>query len=112
MNRIWIAWKAACLLTLLFPQLMTAQSYQGEIDSSKLPSPRDHYMEEYTLDESTAPARWLEQTPGMHVSFASNARHYLRAEVPELTESFEWTATGRNGNLNTMRPDLVSDTPR
>ena len=108
----WIANKLAFVAVLISSQVIIAQPHKGEIDSLKLPVLRDHYMDEYTLDESTAPARWLEQKAGMHVSFASTTKHYFRAEVPELNESIEWNATGWRGErLNTMiliwSPDTI-----
>src|SRR6516164_1291730 len=108
----WIANKLAFVAVLISSQVIIAQPHKGEIDSLKLPVLKDHYMDEYTLDESTAPARWPEQKAGMHVSFASTAKHYFRAEVPELNESIEWNATGWRGErLNTMiliwSPDTI-----
>lgn len=81
---------------------VSAQVQKGEIDISKIPDPKQHYQDEYTFDSSTEPARWNNEKPGLHASFASTDHHYFRTEVPDIKNTDSWQATGWKGErLNT-----------
>jgi hypothetical protein len=90
----------ACILFSLFT---TAQTHKGEIDITKVPEAKEHFQDEYTLDSSTEPNRWLNQKPGLNVSFASTDQMYFRTEVPDLNETSEWEIAGWKGErVNTL----------
>lgn len=83
--------------------LIVAQDPRGLMDPSKLPAPRDHYQTEYGFDSPTHPERWTNMSGGLQVSFATTDETYFRTEVPEITSTKEWNATGWKGErLNTM----------
>jgi hypothetical protein len=90
-----------------------AQHYAGQVQPSKVPIPSHHYMQEYTFDVPSDPARWTKQREGLSVSFASTDQLYMRSEVPALQkESLTWEGTGWRGErLNAQillwSPDTV-----
>ncbi|HZZ75430.1 MAG TPA: glycoside hydrolase domain-containing protein [Puia sp.] len=89
-----------CILLSLYT---TAQTQKGEIDKTKVPEPKEHFQDEYTFDTATEPARWLNQNPGLKVSFASTDQMYFRTEVPDLKETSAWEIAGWKGErVNTM----------
>lgn len=83
-----------CLCALIV-SVVQGQSYKGQVDTSKISFPRQHYQEEYTFDTTLNTAAWAMQSKGLHVSFASTDELHFRTEVPELQKesaSFEGTA--------------------
>jgi hypothetical protein len=90
-------------LYLLFSAGVSAQTFKGEIELSKV-VPATHYPGEYTFDTTLNPAAWDKLGKGMHVSFASTDELYFRSEVPALAnESLSWRAAGWKGErLNTQ----------
>jgi len=91
---------SAHIFTSLF---VAGQDQRGIMDKSKLPAPKDHYQTEYSFDSATQPERWLNQKPGLQVSFASTDKAYFRSEVPDINETKEWTGTAWRGErANTM----------
>ena len=75
-----------------------AQLNRGQIDPSRTTVPQPHYLEEYIFDNSSDPAAWLKQKPGLNASFSSTDELYLRSEVPVLEkESLVWEETGWKG---------------
>jgi len=86
------------------------QDQLGLIDSALIPKPNFHYQQEYTFDKSTDPFKWYDQKD-LHVSFASTDEAYFRTEVPAISPSQNWTATGWKGErLNTMLMIWSADT--
>jgi Domain of unknown function (DUF4091)/Family of unknown function (DUF6067) len=78
--------------------IASAQTYKGEVEISKLPSPPSHYQPEYAFDSTTNPEAWTAQKKGMHISFASTDESWFRSEVPHLEkETLSWEATGWKG---------------
>ncbi len=76
---------------------VSAQVEKGEIERTKIPEPRDHYEPEYAYDSTTDAARWANEKPGLHVSFASTDRHYFRSEVPDIAITTGQQITGWRG---------------
>jgi hypothetical protein len=90
------------LLSFIIVNAFTQPDQRGLIDSALIPKPYLHYQKEYDFDRSIDPAKWQEQKK-LHVSFASTDEVYFRTEVPGVTETKTWTATGWKGErLNTM----------
>jgi hypothetical protein len=82
-----------CLTSTAFAQLQ-----KGQVDPSRIPTPTQHYLPEYTFDKSTAPEKWTKHKPGLHVSFVSTDELHLRTEPPEITsENNVWESTGWKG---------------
>ena len=78
--------------------VISAQINKGEIDSVNILKPNLHFQPEYLFDVSTQPEKWIEQKPGLHISFVSTDVAYFRSEVPELkNESLVWQYTGWKG---------------
>src|SRR5882757_3872493 len=99
MKKKWII-VLGCILSALFT---TAQTQKGEIEITKVPEAKEHYQDEYTFDSPTEPARWLNQKPGLQVSFASTDQMYFRTEVPDVKETSAWEIAGWKGErVNTM----------
>jgi len=99
----------AVLIYIITP-VFTQQNQFGAIDSALIAKPSFHYQEEYTFDKPVYPEKWQTQN-GLHVSFASTDEAYFRAEVPSLTQSQNWIATGWKGErLNTMLLVWSADT--
>ncbi len=77
--------KIISLVLLFFTmQVYGQQNNIGLIDSASIPKPLSHFQPEYTLDKSIDPDRWLQEKPGLQVSFASTDEAYFRTEVPSL----------------------------
>src|SRR5207302_138957 len=75
------------------------QVYKGLVELSKVPIAKAHYQTEYTFDTIADINAWMNQRPGMHVSFASTDRRYFRREVPALEkETLSWEETGWRGD--------------
>ena len=88
------------IVLVIFTIVVNAQV--AGVDSSLIPRPYLHYKKEYYFDKSSAPAKWQEQK-NLHVSFVSTDDAYFRTEVPAITETKTWMATGWKGErLNTM----------
>lgn len=81
-----------------------SQTYKGQVDSSKVPFPLQHYQQEYTFDTALNAQAWTTQSKGLHVSFATTNELFFRAEVPELkSENLLWQEKGWRGErLNTQ----------
>src|ERR1700676_5434664 len=95
--------RAIFLGCILFALFTSAQTQKGEIDITKVPAAKEHFQDEYTFDSPTEPARWLNQKPGLQVSFASTDQIYFRTEVPDLKKTSEWQIGGWKGErVNTM----------
>jgi hypothetical protein len=95
--------KKFSLISLSFLFVTISYSQQGFIDSALIPKPFLHYQQEYTFDKSINPTQWEKQKQGLQVSFASTDEAYFRTEVPEISQTQSWTATGWKGErLNTM----------
>jgi hypothetical protein len=89
---------SAFWIFLLLTSTAIAQLKKGQIDISKVPLPKWHYMPEYTFDLPADLASWAQQKPGLHVAFGSTDVLYLRCEVPPLNEeSKTWEKTGWKG---------------
>jgi len=89
------------------------QDHRGLVDSALIPKPFLHYQQEYNFDKSSNPSLWEKEDPGLHVSFASTDEAYFRTEVPQITQSQKWIATGWKGErLNIMlliwSPDTIN----
>src|SRR4030095_6803837 len=92
----------AILLSFIIVNAFTQPDQRGLIDSALIPKPYLHYQKEYDFDKSIDPGKWEIQKK-LHVSFASTDEAYFRTEVPGITETKTWTATGWKGErLNTM----------
>ena len=88
-------------LSVLFLTISYAQP--GFIDSALIPKPFLHYQQEYAFDKSMRPEAWGQQTAGLNISFASTDEAYFRTEVPGISKTQKWVATGWKGErLNTM----------
>src|SRR6188768_1383109 len=88
------------IVLVIFTVVVNAQV--ASVDSSLIPRPYLHYQKEYDFDKSSDPAKWQEQK-NLHVSFVSTDDAYFRTEVPVITETKTWMATGWKGErLNTM----------
>lgn len=85
---------AACLCSGIWAK---AQVFPGQMESARVPVPRNHYQQEYTFDTTVDKAAWAKLAPGLHVSFASTDRLYLRSEVPVLQETLLWEDSGWRG---------------
>jgi hypothetical protein len=85
------------LVYILGSLFASAQTHKGEIDITKVPEPKEHYQDEYTFDFPTEPTRWLNQRPGLQVSFGSTDQIYFRTEVPDLKERMNWQGIGWRG---------------
>ena len=86
------------VLLIFISSVGTSQTYKGQVDLLKIPSPSGHYQEEYTFDTTVDTAAWEKQQKGMHISFASTDESYFRSEAPQLEkESLSWEATGWKG---------------
>lgn len=93
--------------------LAWGQANPGVVDSSFIPRPQLHYVEEYTFDSPTDTAAWQTQKAGLHLSFASTNDLYFRTEVPRLTETLRWEETGwrgerLNSQLLVWAPDTIN----
>ena len=101
------------IFSLLTGSVSFAQLQPGQIDPSKVPLPRQHYLSEYTFDTPTSPSRWEKEKQGLNVAFGSTDELYLRREVPQLQiEAQTWEGTGWRGErLNAQilvwSPDTV-----
>ena len=94
---------------LLIP-VFARQDQSGLIDSALIPRPYLHYQQEYAFDKSINPGKWQSEK-GLHVSFASTDEAYFRTEVPGISETKAWTATGWKGErLNIMLLVWSADT--
>ncbi len=83
--------------------VVAGQDHRGGIELAKLPTAKEHYQSEYTFDSATEPVRWVNQQPGLHVSFASTNQHYFRTELPDVKETAAWEQTGWKGErLNVL----------
>jgi hypothetical protein len=90
------------LLLFVIVNAFTQQDQRGLIDSALIPKPYLHYQKEYDFDKSIDPAKW-ELQKNLHVSFVPTDEAYFRAEVPGISETKNWTATGWKGErLNAM----------
>jgi hypothetical protein len=88
----------ASVLLVFISSVGTSQTYKGQVDLSKVPSPSGHYQDEYTFDTTVDAAAWQKQKKGMHVSFASTDESHFRSESPQLEkENLSWEATGWKG---------------
>ena len=90
-----------------------SQPEKGQIDWANTPHSKPHYQPEYTFDSPIDPGRWLDEKPGLHVSFATTDRLFFRTEVPDIKETSDWQETGWRGErLNTLllfwSPDSLS----
>jgi hypothetical protein len=98
----------------LMPAVFAQQNNIGLIDSAKIPIPIHHFELEYTFDNSVNPEKWVQEKPGLHVSFASTDEAYFRTEVPSVNNlSGSWSETGWKGErLNAMilawSPDSIN----
>ena len=91
------------LYYILSSLFISAQTQKGEIDITKISAPNEHYQDEYTFDNSTEPARWLNVKNGLQVSFASTDQAYFRTEVPDVKQTTTWQGTGWRGErINTF----------
>jgi hypothetical protein len=108
---------ALLIITTVFAQLVPSireQNNVGLIDSAKIPIPIHHFEPEYAFDNSVNPEKWLQEKPGLNVSFASTDEAYFRTEVPSLNALTDtWNETGWRGErLNAMilawSPDSIS----
>jgi hypothetical protein len=91
----------------------TQQGQRGLVDSALVPRPFLHYQQEYNFDISSNPSLWKKENPGLHVSFASTDEAYFRTEVPQITQSQKWIASGWKGErlniiLLVWSPDTIS----
>lgn len=85
-------------LLILISDLSYAQVYEGQVPLSKIPSPSQHYIKEYTFDKPSEEASWTKQGPGLQVAFGSTDELYLRCEVPsDNLNSLSWNGTGWRG---------------
>lgn len=73
-----------------------AQLQKGQVDSALMPRLSQHYLDEFTFDKPSEPARWNSEH-GFHISFGSEDELYFRAEVPQLKETKSWTGGGWRG---------------
>lgn len=81
----------------LFYSAAFGQVQKGAVDLTKIPVPKPHYQVEYTFDVTVDEAKWRTQKGGLHVSFGSTDKLYLRTEVPDLNETSTWKKTGWRG---------------
>src|SRR5688572_22480130 len=93
---------------------MIAQQYSltGRLDSAFVPQPSMHYLQEFTFDKPSDPAKWEKESSGLHISFGSTDKAYFRTEVPGVQLN-EWKSTGWKGErLNAMilawSPDTIN----
>ncbi|MES2848633.1 MAG: glycoside hydrolase domain-containing protein [Bacteroidota bacterium] len=94
MKKIFFVSIALLLLVSSYAQ----ENNAGLIDSFKIAIPKPHYQPEYAFDSSINPAQWLQQKPGLHVSFASTDEAYFRSELPSLKDkTLVWKETGWKG---------------
>jgi hypothetical protein len=84
-------------LNLCLGVLAWGQVYPGQLEYSKVPVPKTHYQQEYTFDTTVNKAAWTAQKAGLHVSFGSTDRLYMRSEVPQVTETLAWEEIGWRG---------------
>ena len=86
----------------------------GEIDILKVPAGKAHYDPEYTFDTIVNSNAWLNQKPGLHVSWGSTDTRYFRREVPDLakeTNSIEetlWKGERFNAMILVWSPDTLN----
>jgi hypothetical protein len=71
-------------MAMLLSAAVAGQTFNGQIQYSKVSAPPHHYQQEYTFDTTVNPEAWTNESKGMHVSFASTDELYLRSEVPVL----------------------------
>src|SRR5437773_8918697 len=84
-------------INLFFTGFAFAQG-KGQIDSSLIASPVQHYVPEYAFDVTSDENAWQKERPGLHAAFGSADELYFRTEVPKLkTENITWHATGWKG---------------
>jgi hypothetical protein len=86
---------------------------RGQVDSKKLPLPKQHYSSEFTFDSPSNPGLWKKEKRGMNVAFASTNELYFRSEIPVSSSSVVWEDTGWQGErLNTQvvvwSPDTIN----
>lgn len=74
-----------------------SQSHRGQFSEAKAPALSPHYEQEYTFDQPTDSARWLNEKPGLHAAFGSADKLYFRTEVPELEQKNVFEETGWRG---------------
>jgi hypothetical protein len=74
-----------------------AQLKKGQVDPSKVPAQRQHYLPEYTFDAPSEPGAWKKQKPGLNVSFATTDELFLRSEVPVISSESNWQGTAWKG---------------
>ena len=85
-------------LCLLLSAFAMGQTFNAQIEFTRIPLPSAHYKVEYTADTMLNPGAWKKEAKGMHVSFASTDELYFRSEVPELqNETTSWKGTGWKG---------------
>src|SRR5258705_13705211 len=98
MKKIFIVVVPFFLIIPVFAQ----QGQLALIDSALIPRPYLHYQQEYAFDKSIDPGRWQSQK-ALHVSFASTDEAYFRTEVPGISQTQSWAASGWKGErLNMM----------
>ena len=94
---MWPRKKFLLTIHLFFTAFVFAQG-KGEIDSSAIASPLQHYLSEYAFDVTSDEKAWQNELPGLHAAFGSADELYFRTEVPRLkTEDLTWQATGWKG---------------
>src|SRR5882672_6652070 len=84
-----------CLSVCFIPSL--AQLREAQIDPLKVPSPDQHYQDEFTFDSPHDPTLWRKQRPGLNVSFESTDQLFMRSEAPMDKPLDTWEATGWRG---------------
>ena len=100
-------------ITLFFLSFgyLSAQPTAGLIQFQNAPVPRQHHLEEYTIDKPSKPDEWKAVNKGLNVSFGSIDELYLRSEVPKLKSALQWEKTGWKGErLNAQVVIWAADT--
>ncbi len=108
-------WKSLFLCFLLSSICLSifGQSHLGQIRTTGVPIPPQHYQTEYTFDSTINQAAWLSQKPGLHAAFGSTDELYFRTEVPALkneSQSLEvtgWKGERLNAQILLWSPDTL-----
>ncbi len=85
-------------ILVFFGTTVSGQVIKGQLNNSSVPTPFQHYQQEYTFDTIVNRAAWTAQKAGLNVAFGSTDELYFRSEVPELAvQSNSWEVTAWKG---------------
>ncbi|MGV8093631.1 MAG: glycoside hydrolase domain-containing protein [Mangrovibacterium sp.] len=99
-------------ISLLLAGTVCAQT-KGQVDLSKVPVPKQHYLSEYTFDEPSDPKSWSQQKAGLHAAFGSTDELYLRREIPITGQEpatwreIGWRGERLNAQILVWSPDTI-----